>query len=156
VNIIRDCAIGKNTNIREPVNFYKCSIGENCRIGGFVYIEEGVVIGDNCKIRPMTFIPTGVTIEDGVFIGPGVTFTNDRYPRAVNRDGTLKDDADWTLEKTVIKTGASIGAGATLMCGITVHEYAVVGAGAAVTKDVPARAVVAGNPAHVLQEEITW
>ncbi|RLF28415.1 MAG: N-acetyltransferase [Thermoplasmata archaeon] len=155
-NIIKDCRIGKNTIVREPVNLYKCEIGENCRIGGFVYIEEGVKIGKNCKIRPFTFIPTGVTIEDGVFIGPGVIFTNDKYPRAINLDGTLKRDENWQLVKTLIKKGASIGAGATIMCGITIGEYAVVGAGAMVTKDVPSRAIVIGNPARIIKGEIEW
>ena len=154
--IIKDCKIGKDVIIREPVNLYKCEIGDNCKIGGFVYIEEGVKIGENCKIRPFTFIPTGVTIEDGVFIGPGVTFTNDKYPRAINRNGSLKGDKDWQLIETIIKRGASIGAGATIMCGVTIGEYAVVGAGSVVIDNVPSRAVVVGNPARIIKEEIEW
>jgi acetyltransferase-like isoleucine patch superfamily enzyme len=156
MNIIRDCKIGKNTIIREPVNLYKCEIGDNCKIGGFVYIEEGVKIGNNCKIRPLVFIPTGVTIEDGVFIGPGVIFTNDKYPRAINPDGSLKGDGDWQLVETLVKRGSSIGAGATIMCGVTIGEFAVVGAGAVVTRDVPDRAVVVGNPAKVIRRDVEW
>jgi len=153
---VKNCKIGKNTIIREPVNLYKCEIGSNCKIGGFVYAEEGVKIGNNCKIRPFVFIPSGVTIEDGVFVGPGVTFINDKYPRAVNPDGSLKGDEDWQLIKTVVKKGASIGAGATIMCGVTIGEYAVVGAGAVVTENVSSRAVAVGNPAKVVKEEIKW
>jgi acetyltransferase-like isoleucine patch superfamily enzyme len=156
VKLTKNCKIGKNTIIREPVNLYKCKIGDNCKIGGFVYIEEGVKIGDNCKIKPFVFIPTGVIIENGVFIGPGVTFTNDKYPRAINPDGSLKGDEDWQLVETLIKKGASIGAGATIMCGITIGEYAVIGAGAVVTKDVPARYVVAENPAKITKENVEW
>jgi acetyltransferase-like isoleucine patch superfamily enzyme len=156
VKLTKNCKIGKNTIIREPVNLYKCKIGDNCKIGGFVYIEEGVKIGDNCKIKPFVFIPTGVIIENGVFIGPGVTFTNDKYPRAINPDGSLKGDEDWQLVETLIKKGASIGAGATIMCGITIGEYAVIGAGAVVTKDVPARYVVAENPAKIIKENVEW
>lgn len=156
MKLTKNCKIGKNTIIREPVNLYKCKIGDNCKIGGFVYIEEGVKIGDNCKIKPFVFIPTGVIIENGVFIGPGVTFTNDKYPRAINPDGSLKGDEDWQLVETLIKKGASIGAGATIMCGITIGEYAVIGAGAVVTKDVPARYVVAENPAKIIKENVEW
>ena len=156
MSIIKDCKIGKDVIIREPVNLYKCEIGDNCKIGGFVYIEEGVKIGKNCKIRPFTFIPTGVTIEDGVFIGPGVTFTNDKYPRAINKDFSLKGDGDWQLAKTTIKKGASIGAGAIVMCGVTIGEFAVAGAGSVVTKDVPSKAVVVGNPAKIIEEDVEW
>jgi len=156
MNIIKDCKIGKNTIIREPVNLYKCKIGGNCKIGGFVYIEENVKIGNSCKIRPFVFIPTGVTIEDGAFIGPGVTFVNDKYPRAINLDGSLKSEEDWELVETLIKRGTSIGAGATILCGITIGEFAVIGAGAVVTKDIPDRAVAVGNPARVIKEGVEW
>jgi len=156
MDMIKNCKIGRDTIIREPVNLYKCKIGDNCKVGGFVYIEEGVKIGNNCKIRPFVFIPSGVTIEDGVFVGPGVTFVNDKYPRAVNPDGSLKGDEDWKLVETVIKRGASIGAGATIMCGITLGEYAAIGAGAVATKDVPAKARGIGNPAKSVEGEIKW
>ena len=156
MEMIKDCEIGKGTIIGEPVNIYKCEVGTNCRIGGFVYIEEGVKIGSKCKIKPFVFIPTGVTIEDGAFIGPGVTFINDKYPRAINPDGSLKNDADWQQVRTEVKKGVSIGAGATIMCGVTIGEYAVVGAGSVVTKDVTSRVVVAGNPAEIVKEGIDW
>jgi len=149
--IVRDCKIGKNTLIRDYVNLYKCKIGENCRISSFVYIEEGVKIGNNCKIKPFVFIPTGVIIEDRVFIGPNVTFINDKYPRATNTDGNLKTDEDWTLIKTHVKKNASLGAGATILCGVTIGENSIVGAGAVVTKDVPDNAIVAGNPAKIVK-----
>lgn len=148
--------IGKNTKMAASADVYKCVIGCNCRISGFVFIEEDVVIGDNCKIRPFTFIPTGVTIGNGVLIGPGVTFINDKYPRAINKDGTLKNKRDWILVKTVVKDGASIGAGATILCGVTIGEFAVVGAGAVVTRDVPDQAIVIGNPAQIVKENVEW
>ena len=148
MNFIKDCKIGENTVIREPVNLYKCEIGDNCRIGGFVYIEEGVKIGNNCKIKPFVFIPTGVTIEDDVFIGMGVKFTNDRYPRAYN--------VDWKLEKTIVRQGASIGANATILPGIEIGEHSIIGAGSVVTKNVPSRIVVVGNPARVVRRAVDW
>ena len=154
--MFKDCKIGKNTKIAQSADLYKCVIGENCKISGFVYIEENVEIGNNCKIRPFSFIPTGVTIEDGVFIGPSVTFTNDKTPRAINANGSLKGEEDWTLTKTLVKKGASIGAGATILCGVTIGEYAVVGSGAVVTKSVPKKAVVIGNPAKILKEVAAW
>lgn len=138
---MEDVLIGKGTAIHDHVNLYKCSIGKNCKIDSFVYIEEGVVVGDNCKIRPFAFIPTGVTIEDNVFIGPGVSFTNDKYPRV---------KGSWKMLRTVVKKGASIGAKSVILPGITVGEEALVGAGSVVTKDVPDRAVVAGNPALLI------
>lgn len=154
--MIKDCQIGKGTLVAESADLYKCEIGNNCKISGFVYIEENVKIGKSCKIRPFAFLPTGLIIEDGVFIGPGVTFINDKKPRAINPDGSLKGEGDWELVKTAVKKGASIGAGSTIMCGITIGEYAVVGAGSVVTKDVADRVVVAGNPAIEIKEMIKW
>ena len=135
---IEDAQIGKNTIIREYVNIYGCKIGDWCRIAAFVEIQRGVTIGDRCKIEAFAFIPVGVSIEDEVFIGPHVCFTNDLTPRATG---------GWTMTPTHVKKGASIGANATIVCGVTIGENALVAAGAVVTKDVPANAVVAGVPA---------
>jgi UDP-2-acetamido-3-amino-2,3-dideoxy-glucuronate N-acetyltransferase len=140
-SLVIDAEIGEGTVVHDQVNLYKCKIGKNCKIDSFVYIEESVVIGDNCKIRPFVFIPTGVTIEDDVFVGPNVTFTNDRYPRV---------KGDWQLLKTAIKQGAAIGAHSVVLPGITVGKNALVGAGSVVAKDVPENAIVAGNPAKIL------
>ncbi len=140
--VIKNAKIGKNTKIYDQVNLYGCEIGDNTKIDAFVYIEGGVKIGNNVKIRPFTFICEGVTIEDDVFIGPNVTFTNDKNPRV---------RGEWELLRTTVKKGASIGAGAVILPGITIGEYALVGAGAVVTKDVPPRAVVVGNPARVIR-----
>jgi len=139
--IIKDIKIGEGTIIYDQVNLYKCEIGRNCKIDAFVYIEGGVKIGNNVKIRAFTFIPEGVEIEDDVFIGPGVIFTNDKYPRVRGQ---------WRLLKTKVKRGASIGAGAIILPGITIGEYAIVAAGSVVTKDVPPYAIVAGNPAQII------
>ena len=139
--IIRDCEIGEGTVIWNFVNLYGCKIGRNCIIGSFVEIGRDVKIGDNCKIEAFVFIPTGVTIEDNVFIGPKVTFTNDRYPVATG---------EWRVTPTLVKRGASIGANATILCGVTIGENAVVGAGSVVTESVPDNVVVAGNPARYL------
>lgn len=141
-SFIKDVEIGEGTEIRDHVNLYKCKIGKNCKIESFVYIEEDVVIGDNAKIKPHIFIPTGVTIEDDVFIGPGVIFTNDKYPRA---------KGEWKLLPTSVKKGASIGAGSVILPGLTIGEGAVVGAGSVVTKDVPANTIVVGNPARAVR-----
>lgn len=140
-SIVEDVLIGEGTEIHDHVNLYLCNIGKNCKIDAFVYIEEGVVIGDNCKIRPFVFIPTGVTIEDNVFIGPGVSFTNDKYPRVRGA---------WKMLKTIVKKGASIGAKSVILPGVTVGEGALVGAGSVVTKDVPDKAIVIGNPARII------
>ena len=140
-SVLKDVEIGEGTLIHDQVNLFKCKIGKNCKIDAFVYIEEGVIIGDNCKIRPFVFIPTGVTIEDNVFVGPNVSFTNDKYPKV---------KGEWKLLRTRIKKGASIGANSVILPEATVGEYALVGAGSVVTKDVPSMAVVAGNPARII------
>ncbi len=144
--------LGSGVRIFGFVNLYGCEIGDESKIGTFVEIQKGAKIGRRCKISSHTFICEGVTIEDEVFIGHGVMFTNDLLPRATNLDGSLQTDADWKCVPTLIKKGAAIGSGATLLCGITVGERAVVGAGAVVTKDVPAGAIVVGNPAKVLRK----
>jgi len=149
---VRDVRAGENVRIFDFVNLYECDIGDNSRIGTFVEIQKGAIIGKNCKISSHSFICEGVTIEDNVFIGHGVMFTNDKLPRGVNADGVLQGPEDWTLIPTVVKSGASIGSNVTILPGITIGEYALVGAGAVVTKDVPARATVVGNPARPLKE----
>jgi len=150
--IASDVQLGEGVIIYHPelVNLYGCEIGDGCKIGAFVEIRKQVKIGRNVKIQAFAFIPEGVTVEDGVFIGPHVCFTNDKYPRAVNPDGSLMKADDWEIVPTLIKQGASLGANATIMCGVTIGEYALVGAGAVVTRDVPAYAIVAGVPARVL------
>jgi acetyltransferase-like isoleucine patch superfamily enzyme len=137
-SVIEQAEIGEGTVVHDHVNLYKCKIGRNCKIDAYVYIEEGVTIGDNCKVRAFVFIPTGVTVEDDVFIGPGACFTNDKYPKA---------RGEWKVLQTTVKKGASIGANSTILAGVTIGEGALVGAGSVVTKNVPDRAVVAGNPA---------
>ena len=149
--IAPDVKLGKNVCIRDFTNLYGCEIGDDVKIGTFVEIQKGVKIGNRCKISSHTFICEGVTLEDDVFIGHNVTFTNDRYPRATNGNGRLQTDADWDCIRTLIKRGASIGSGTTLLCGITIGENAMIGAGSVVTKDVPPGAVVAGNPARVIR-----
>jgi len=149
--------LGEGVVIHHPnlVNLYGCSIAAGSRIGAFVEIQRGAVIGSNCKISSHSFICEGVTLEDGVFIGHGVMFTNDLRPRAVNVDGSLQTDADWTCIPTLVKAGASIGSNATILAGVTIGERALVGAGAVVTKDVPAGATVAGVPAKVLDAAVS-
>lgn len=144
--------LGKDVKIFDFVNLYGCEIGDYSKIGTFVEIQKGAVIGKHCKISSHTFICEGVTIEDNVFIGHNVTFINDRYPRSTNPDGQLQTEADWVCVPTLIKKGASIGSSATLLCGITVGENAIVGAGSVVTKDVPPNTVVAGNPARIMKK----
>jgi acetyltransferase-like isoleucine patch superfamily enzyme len=152
--IAPDVALGDNVVIHHPqlVNLYGCHIGESTRIGAFVEIQRGAVIGRRCKISSHSFICDGVTIEDGVFVGHGVMFTNDRFPRALTEDGRLQTDADWQLVPTRVGRGASIGSNATILPGVTIGEGALVGAGAVVTHDVPPHAVVAGVPARVVAD----
>ena len=149
--IAKNVQLGKDVIIRGFVNLYGCSIGDGARIGTFVEIQKGVKIGKHCKIQSHSFICEGVTLEDEVFIGHNVTFINDRFPRATNDEGRPKNDAEWNCEPTLVQRGASIGSGVTVMCGVTIGEKAIVGAGSMVTKDVPAGAIVAGNPARVLR-----
>ena len=150
--IAPDVKLGPNVSIPQPslVNLYGCSVGEDTRIGAFVEVQRGAVIGRRCKVSSHTFVCAGVTIADGVFVGHGVMFTNDLYPRAVNDDGSLQSDADWTLVETHVGHHASIGSNATILAGVTIGERALVGAGAVVTKNVPAYAIVAGVPAVVV------
>jgi len=149
--IAPDVKLGKGVRIYDFTNLYGCEIGDDVKIGTFVEIQKGAKIGHRCKISSHTFVCEGVIIEDEVFIGHNVTFINDRYPRATTSGGALQTEADWSCESTVVKRGASIGSGAVLLCGVTVGENAIVGAGSVVTRDVPAGAVVAGNPARVLK-----
>ena len=150
--IAGDVVLGKDVIVRDFVNLYGCSIGDETRIGTFVEIQKGVSIGKKCKIQSHSFICEGVTIEDNVMIGHGVMFTNDKYPAAVTEDGTPKSEADWTVTPTLVKKGAAIGSNATILPGVTIGEGAMVGAGAVVTKDVPAGVTVVGNPARPLQK----
>lgn len=143
--------VGQGVRIFNFVNAYGCSIDDNSKIGAFVEIQKGATIGKNCKISSHTFICEGVHIEDNCFIGHGVMFTNDLFPRATNPDGSAQTEADWKLVETFVKKGASIGSNATIICGVTIGENALIGAGAVVTKDVPANTVVAGTPARVLK-----
>ena len=143
--------LGRNVRLHDFVNLYGCEIGDDVKIGTFVEIQKGAIIGNRCKISSHSFICEGVTLEEGVFIGHSVTFTNDRYPRATNVTGELQTEADWKCVRTLVKKGASIGSGATLICGITIGENAMIGAGSVVTKDVPAGATVAGNPARIMR-----
>lgn len=147
---VRDVRVGEDVRFFDFVNVYECEIGDNTKVGAFVEIQKGVVIGKNCKISSHSFICEGVTIEDGVFIGHGVMFTNDKNPRAVNDDGTMQTGTDWKVVATHVKRGASIGSNATILPGITIGEGSLVGAGAVVTKDVPAGMTVVGNPARPL------
>ena len=150
--IAPDVELGKNVQLNNFINLYGCTIGEGTKIGTFVEIQKNASVGRNCKIQSHTFICEGVTIEDEVFVGHGVMFINDLYPRATTQGGGLQTEADWQVVPTVVKTRASLGSNATILCGITIGEDAVVGAGSVVTRDVAPNTVVAGNPARVLKK----
>lgn len=148
---LNNVKVGKGVKIFDFVNAYHCEIGDGSKVGTFVEIQRGAVIGKNCKISSHSFICEGVHIGDGVFVGHNVSFINDKYPRAANLDGSIQTDADWQMVETHVGNNASIGTSATILCGISIGELAVVGAGSVVTKDVPPRAVVAGNPAKIIK-----
>ncbi len=148
---LNNVSLGKDTKIFNFVNAYGCSIDDNSKIGAFVEIQKGAFIGKNCKISSHSFICEGVHIEDNVFVGHGVMFTNDLFPKATNADGSPQTEADWKLIKTIVKKGASIGSNATILCGITIGENALIGAGSVVTKDVLPNTVVAGVPAKIIK-----
>ncbi|MFO7445634.1 MAG: acyltransferase [Ignavibacteriaceae bacterium] len=149
---INNVKLGKDVKIFDFVNLYGCSIDDNSKVGAFVEIQKNVTVGKNCKISSHTFICEGVHIEDNVFVGHNVTFINDKYPRSTNGDGALQSEADWSVVETYVKKGASVGSSATILCGVTIGENAIVGAGAVVTKDVPANCVVAGVPAKIIKQ----
>jgi acetyltransferase-like isoleucine patch superfamily enzyme len=151
VRIAPDVRLGKNVAIHGFVNLYGCTIGDDTRLGAFVEVQKNATVGRSCKISSHTFICEGVHIEDHCFIGHGVMFINDLYPRATRADGAPQTEQDWKVVPTCVKRGASIGSNATILCGVTVGEGAIVGAGAVVTKDVPPHTIVAGNPARVLR-----
>jgi len=149
--IAPDVKLGRDVRIFGFVNLYGCEVGDETKIGCFVEIQKGARIGSRCKISSHTFICEGVEIEEGVFVGHGVTFINDRIPKATSSNGKLQTEADWACQRTIVKRGASIGSGATVLGGLTIGENAIVGAGSVVTKDVPAGVTVAGNPARILR-----
>jgi UDP-2-acetamido-3-amino-2,3-dideoxy-glucuronate N-acetyltransferase len=149
--IAPDVQLGQRVRIFAFTNLYGCELGDDVKVGAFVEIQKGVKIGHRCKISSHSFLCEGVTIEDEVFVGHNVTFINDRFPRASNADGSLQTEADWECIPTLVKRGAAIGSGSTILCGVTIGEGATIGAGSVVTKDIPAGAVVAGNPARVLR-----
>jgi len=151
VSIGAGVKLGQNVKLSKFINLYGCEVGDDTKIGAFVEIQKNAKVGKRCKISSHTFICEGVTLEDNVFIGHGVMFINDSYPRATAADGNLQTEADWKVERTVIKKGASIGSGATILSNVTVGENAIVGAGSVVTKDVPPNTIVAGNPAKLLR-----
>jgi acetyltransferase-like isoleucine patch superfamily enzyme len=151
LSIADDVKLGKDVKLSKFINLYGCQIGDETKIGAFVEIQKNATVGNRCKISSHTFICEGVTIEDNVFIGHSVTFINDSYPRATTAAGGLQTEADWKVERTLVKAGASIGSGSTILSNVTVGENAIVGAGSVVTKDVPPNSIVAGNPAKFLR-----
>ena len=151
---LNNVTVGERVKIFKFVNAYGCSIGDNTKVGTFVEIQKGASIGKNCKISSHSFICEGVHVADNCFIGHGVMFTNDLFPRATNPDGSQQTDEDWTLVETFVEKGASIGSNATILCGVTIGKNALVGAGAVVIKDVPANSIVVGNPAKVVKEKL--
>jgi acetyltransferase-like isoleucine patch superfamily enzyme len=152
LSIAPSVKLGRDVKLSKFINLYGCEIGDETKIGAFVEIQKNSSVGKRCKISSHTFICEGVTIEDNVFIGHGVMFINDSYPRATAEGGTLQTEADWKVEKTVIKQGASIGSGATILANLSIGENAIIGAGAVVTKDVPPNTIVAGNPAKIFRQ----
>ena len=152
LSVSGDVRLGKDVRLSKFINLYGCAIGDNTKIGAFVEVQKNATVGRNCKISSHTFICEGVTIEDEVFIGHGVTFVNDTYPRATAADGELQTEADWKVEPTLVRKGASIGSGATILAHVTIGEKAIVGAGSVVTKDVPPGTIVAGNPARIKRQ----
>ena len=151
VSVADDVRLGENVKLANFINLYGCAIGDNTKIGTFVEVQKNACIGRNCKIQSHTFICEGVSIEDNVFIGHGVIFINDKYPRSTDGSGNLQSEADWKVVPTVVKKGASIGSGSTILCNISIGEKAIIGSGSVVTKDVPANTIVAGNPAKIVR-----
>jgi UDP-2-acetamido-3-amino-2,3-dideoxy-glucuronate N-acetyltransferase len=152
LSISKDVKLGKDVRLSKFINLYGCEIGDETKIGAFVEIQKNASVGKRCKISSHTFVCEGVTIEDNVFVGHGVMFINDLYPRATTSDGALQTEADWKVERTVIKKGASIGSGATILANLTIGENAIVGAGSTVTRDVPPNTIVAGCPARAIRK----
>jgi len=152
--IAPDVHLGENVSIYSFVNLYGCCIGDNSRVGAFVEIQKNAHIGKNVKVSSHTFICEGVTIEDNVFVGHNVSFINDKYPRATTEEGSPQSESDWQVVRTLVKRGASIGTSSTILCGVTIGENAIVGAGSVVTRDVPANAIVAGNPARLMRNAV--
>ena len=152
VCVAPDVKLGRDVRLSKFINLYGCEIGDETKIGAFVEIQKNAVVGKRCKISSHTFICEGVTIEDNVFVGHSVTFINDSYPRATTAEGGLQTEADWKVERTLVKKGASIGSGSTILSNISIGENAIIGAGSVVTKDVPANSIVAGNPARLLRQ----
>lgn len=151
LSIAADVKLGKDVRLSNFINLYGCEVGDDTKIGAFVEIQKNARVGRRCKVSSHTFICEGVIIEDNVFVGHGVTFINDKYPRSTTAGGELQTEKDWRVEPTLVKRGASIGSGSTILANVTVGENAIVGAGSVVTRDVPANAIVAGNPARVLR-----
>ena len=151
LSIAPDVKLGKDVKLARFINLYGCEIGDETKIGAFVEIQKNATVGKRCKISSHTFICEGVTIHDHVFVGHGVTFINDSFPRATADDGQLQTESDWKVEPTLVKQGASIGSGSTILSNVVIGEHAIVGAGSVVTRDVPAHTIVVGNPAHILR-----